>query len=66
MPLHDYDITINHGMLLYNVHIIRLTQPPPGCLGPHHEGVHGSLHMHTLLIHPGTEEVSYIMGYHHM
>jgi hypothetical protein len=41
---------------------LRLTQPPPGGLGPHHEGVHGALHVHSLLFHPGEHEAGELKG----
>ncbi len=34
---------------------ILVAQPPPGGLGPHHEGVHGALHVRALLVHPKIE-----------
>ena len=29
-----------------------MTQPPPGSLGPDHEGIHGPLYMDSLLVQP--------------
>jgi hypothetical protein len=42
--------------------MVRLTQPPPGGLGPHHEGVHGALHVNSLLLHPGEHESGELNG----